>query len=97
MCRGVIATDVLTSQDQQGLPCMAIPDSLAITVPLAASQLNSILEPLGLVGIAHASADMQLALFLAFEKQKGASTKNSCHDGVSKMLLAEHLSNHGFT
>lgn len=69
--RGVITTDVLGVKDQQALPCMAIPDSLAISVPVASTQLNSILEPVGLTTIAHNSVDMQLALFLAYEKQKG--------------------------
>ena len=53
---------------------MAIPDSLAITLPLAHSQLTALLDPVGLTGIGRLSPETQIAVFVAHEKQKGAFT-----------------------
>jgi hypothetical protein len=69
--RGVIVTDVLSVGDQADLPCIAIPDALAITLPLASAQLAQQLNRVGLKGVNHLSAELQIALFVASEKLCG--------------------------
>ena len=71
--RGLYAKDVLTEDDQKELPCIAIPDTLAISAALAGNQLEEQLSKIGLVGVQKLSAEMQVALFLASEKDKGAN------------------------
>lgn len=72
MCRGVITRDVLTEDDQRVLPCMAVPDSLTITRDVAAAGLDSVLSPLGFTSLERFSDELQVALFLAAERRKGA-------------------------
>ena len=69
--RGVITKAELTSDDQSELPCIAIPDSLAITPQLAGSKLNELLSAVGLTGSGDLSMELLVALYLAHERSKG--------------------------
>ena len=69
----MITKAVLTSEDQAELPCIAIPDSLAIAPPIATQQLLEVLSKMGLDSVRDLSPEVTVALFLAFEKMKGVT------------------------
>lgn len=74
-CRGVITTDILTEADQRDIPVMAIPDSLTLSADLAAAQLEGVLTPRGVRGVAQLQPEIQVALYLAHERSKGAASR----------------------
>ena len=83
----MITKEVLSEDDQAELPCIAIPDAIAITQMLANAKLLERLESLGLSGVNELSAEMQLALFIAAERSLGVASLSGC--GVLAVIMSE--------
>lgn len=86
---------MLSADDQAELPCIAIPDAIAITQPVANAKLLE-LQQAGLAAAAELSAEMQVALFLASEKALGTcSVCDSIATSYDNYLALHNTSNSG--
>ncbi|GMH37293.1 hypothetical protein BSKO_05166 [Bryopsis sp. KO-2023] len=69
--RGVISESDLSADDLFDAPLIIMPEKLHMSPSTAVQTLDALLKPLGLPSVQNLSSEMQVALLLAYEKERG--------------------------